>query len=77
MKTIQNSQKVCETNFIRPTAAKEARRLRQQLTNLVNGLCKPSQQVLLDPQMDEPTDSQSNLIRYIYYHLILPSIIYG
>ncbi|PAV83114.1 hypothetical protein WR25_07763 [Diploscapter pachys] len=60
-----NSQKACETNFTRPTAAKEARRLRQQLTNLVNGLCKPSQQVLLDPQMDEPTDSQSNLIRQI------------
>ena len=41
----------------------EARKLRQQLTNIVNASCKKEQVAMLDAQLPPPTEQQSQLLR--------------
>lgn len=54
----------CELNGLRFKAISEVRKLRVQLTNIVNSVL-PSAQICVDPKMSPPTEIQAKLIRQI------------
>uniref|UniRef100_A0A8R1DQJ0 Helicase C-terminal domain-containing protein n=1 Tax=Caenorhabditis japonica TaxID=281687 RepID=A0A8R1DQJ0_CAEJA len=53
----------CEKVGLRVKALVEARKLRQQLTNIVNASSKKASAVTIDPNLPPPTDQQAQLLR--------------
>ncbi|KAI9285729.1 P-loop containing nucleoside triphosphate hydrolase protein [Umbelopsis sp. AD052] len=58
------TQSFCETNFVRPKAMEEIRKLRRQLTNLVVANCD-GVDVSIDPKMQPPSTLQLKVLRQI------------
>ncbi|XP_049625154.1 probable ATP-dependent RNA helicase DHX37 [Suncus etruscus] len=58
------SPQFCEANGLRYKAMLEIRRLRGQLTTVVNSLC-PEAKLFVDPQMQPPSESQVTFLRQI------------
>ncbi|XP_074640669.1 putative ATP-dependent RNA helicase DHX37 [Tubulanus polymorphus] len=58
------TEKFCRVHGIRIKAMKEVRKLRAQLTNVVNAVI-PDANLVVDPKMPPPTDLQSKLLRQI------------
>ncbi|CAI2349387.1 unnamed protein product [Caenorhabditis sp. 36 PRJEB53466] len=61
---LKYSAKECEKVGLRVKALAEARKLRQQLANIVNASCKKTSSVVtLDADLPPPTDQQAQLLR--------------
>ncbi|XP_069880986.1 probable ATP-dependent RNA helicase DHX37 [Dipodomys merriami] len=58
------SPEFCQTNGLRYKAMLETRRLRGQLTTVVNAVC-PEVGLFVDPKMEPPTESQVTYLRQI------------
>ncbi|UMM26029.1 hypothetical protein L5515_005595 [Caenorhabditis briggsae] len=60
---VKYNARECEKVGLRVKALVEARKLRQQLTNIVNASCKKDQVAVLDADLPPPTDQQAQLLR--------------
>lgn len=60
---IKYNARECEKVGLRVKALVEARKLRQQLTNIVNASCKKEHAAALDSDLPPPTDQQAQLLR--------------
>ncbi|CAB4420840.1 unnamed protein product [Rhizophagus irregularis] len=58
------TDKFCECNFVRPKAMEEIRKLRGQITNIIQMNC-PGVDVCLDPKMKPPSTIQLKAIRQV------------
>ncbi|KAF1760972.1 hypothetical protein GCK72_009225 [Caenorhabditis remanei] len=61
--SVKYNARECEKVGLRVKALVEARKLRQQLTNIVNASCKKEQVAMLDAHLPPPTEQQSQLLR--------------
>uniref|UniRef100_A0A1I7UR85 RNA helicase n=1 Tax=Caenorhabditis tropicalis TaxID=1561998 RepID=A0A1I7UR85_9PELO len=60
---VKYNARECEKVGLRVKALVEARKLRQQLTNIVNASCKKEQVAAMDTDLPPPTDQQAQLLR--------------
>ncbi|CAL2038500.1 unnamed protein product [Caenorhabditis brenneri] len=60
---VKYNARECEKVGLRVKALVEARKLRQQLTNIVNASCKKEQVAVLNAELPPPTDQQAQLLR--------------
>uniref|UniRef100_A0A1I7X6R2 Ribosomal_L7Ae domain-containing protein n=1 Tax=Heterorhabditis bacteriophora TaxID=37862 RepID=A0A1I7X6R2_HETBA len=67
---LQMNPIACERMGIRSKAMMEVRRLRSQLTNIVNTSFKNENDIIMDQELPSPTDAQAQMLRYIAYYVL-------